>query len=117
LIPWYAGLSWAISGNFSGYSPHGNGAAVDEDPADGRPVAREPLGRRLPNQIRAVVERPAEVRRRKGVVDEQRDAVVVGDIRDPPDVGGDQGGVPDRLDVDVSGVLVDGVGLCMLAIV
>jgi len=106
LIPWYAGLSWAISGNFSGLAPR-EGAAVDQDPADGGAVAGEPLGRRLPDEVGAVVERAAEVRGRERVVDEQRDAVVVGDVGDPLDVGRDQGRVPDGFEVDVGGVFVD----------
>jgi len=36
-------------------------AAVDDDAADGRPVARDPLRRRLPNDVGAVLERPTEV--------------------------------------------------------
>jgi len=36
-------------------------AAVDEDAADGGAVAREPLRRRLPDEVGAVVERAAEV--------------------------------------------------------
>jgi len=58
-----------------------------------------------------VFERAAEVRRRERIVDEQRHAVVVGDVRDALDVGRDQRGVPDRLEVDVRGVLVDGLGV------
>jgi hypothetical protein len=86
-------------------------AAVDEDAADGGSVAGEPLGRRLPDEICAVVDRPAERGRRERVVDEHGRAVFVSDLGDPLDVGGDERRVTDRLEVDVGGVFVYRLGV------
>ena len=63
-----------------------NRAAVDDEPGDGRAVAAEVLGGRVDDDVGAELERPDEVRRRDGVVDDQRDAVAVRDRGDGLDV-------------------------------
>ncbi len=58
------------------------GAAVDQGPGDGDAVAAQELGRRVHDDVGAVLERPAQVGRGEGVVDHQRDRRVVGDLGD-----------------------------------
>ena len=72
-------------------------AAVDQDAADRDAVAAQPLGRRMQHEVGAVLERPAEAGRGEGVVDQERQAVVVrdrGDLRDVQDL---EAGIADRL--------------------
>ena len=57
-------------------------AGVDDGAPHGGPVAGQELGRRMHDQGRTVVDRPAEVGRRHGVVDDQRDPGVFRDGRD-----------------------------------
>ena len=54
-------------------------------PIDGA-VAADILGQRMHDDVGAEVERPAQVGRRHGVVDDQRHAVLVGDLRQLLDV-------------------------------
>ena len=58
-----------------------NVAAVDDDAADRRAVAAEVLRRRVHDDVGAVLERPDQVRGRDRVVDDQRHACVVRDVR------------------------------------
>ena len=60
--------------------------AVDDDTADGGAVAADELRRRVHGDVRSVEERLAQVRRGHGVVDHERDAVLVGDRRDSLEV-------------------------------
>ncbi len=85
--------------------------AVDKHAADGgaRPV--EPLSRRLPDDVRAVFDGAAEIRSGERVVDEEGDAVVVGDFGEALEVRCDQRRVADGLTVDVGRVLVDSLGV------
>ena len=56
-------------------------AAVDDDAADGGAVAAHELGERMHDDIRAVIERAGDVGRSEGVIDDQRNAVLVRDFR------------------------------------
>src|SRR3546814_18049084 len=49
-------------------------AGVDDDAADRRTVARQELGRRMNDDVGAVLDRPAEPGRCQGVVDDQGNA-------------------------------------------
>jgi hypothetical protein len=60
------------------------GPAVDQYTADGSAVTAEELGRRVVDEIRAMLEGLEQVRRRKGRIDQQRYAVL---MRDPGDRG------------------------------
>ena len=58
-------------------------ARVDDDAADRGAVAADPLRGRVDHDVRAVLDRPAEVAARaERVVDDQRDAVPVRDVRE-----------------------------------
>ena len=57
-------------------------AAVDQHAADGDAMAAQPLGRRMHDDIGAVLERPAQVGRGEGVVDHQRQPGRVRDLGD-----------------------------------
>ena len=84
--------------------------AVHDDAADGRPVAADPLRGGVDDDVGAVLDRPAEERRGEGVVDDERDAGRVGDLREGLEVGDVELRVSDRLDVDGARRVVDGGG-------
>ncbi len=60
------------------------------------------------HERRPHVDRPAEPRGRRGVVDDERDASVVGDARERGDVGDVAARIGDRFTEDRPGVAVDG---------
>ena len=82
-------------------------AAVDDDAAERRTVAADELGGAVQHNIRAVLQRADKERRSERVVDHQRDAVRVGEIRECLDVGNVAVGVAQRLDVERLGVRPD----------
>lgn len=82
-------------------------AAVDEDAADGDAVAADPLGDRVHHDVRAKLDRAGEVRRRKCVVDQQRNAGVVRDLRDSGNVEHFKTGIADGLADHELGVWLD----------
>ena len=61
-------------------------AAIDDDAADRGAVAAEELRGRVDHDIRAVFDGAAEVRRRHGVVDDQRHAGFMRDLGDSFDI-------------------------------
>ena len=83
-------------------------ARIDHHAARHRAVAGEVLGQRMDDQRRAVLDRAAEVWRGRGIVDDQRQARVVGDPRDHVEVGDVAAGVGDALAEDRAGIVVDG---------
>ena len=85
----------------------GEVAGVDEQAADTVAVPAEILGERVHDDVGAVVERPAQVGRGDRVVDDQRDAVPVGDIGQRRDIGDVAQWIADRLAVDRPRVRVD----------
>ena len=91
-----AGVGLGHGREFAGCLPV-EAAAVDQDAADRDAMAAEPLGRRMQDQIGAALERAAEVGRREGVVDQERQAMVVRDRGDPRDVEHLEAGIADRL--------------------
>src|SRR5499427_8845290 len=83
------------------------GAAVDDQAADRVAVAAEEFGQRVHHDVGAVVDRLAQVRRRQGVVDDQRHAGAARDVGDRLDVGDDAARIGDRLDEDRLGLRAD----------
>ena len=70
-------------------------------------MAADELGGRVDNDVRAVLDRTDQVRSAEGVVDDQRDVVLVGNLGDGVDVGNVRVGVTQRLQIDGAGVLLD----------
>ena len=77
-----AGIGLGQLRKFSGPAPV-EPAAVDDDAADRDAMAADPFGRRIHHDVGAELDRPAEIGRRKGVVDQQRDFCVMRDLRRP----------------------------------
>ncbi len=77
--------------------------AARHDPGDDVAVAGQELGRRFDDEIRAELERPADVRRGERVVDDVGRAVLVGEAGDRRVVGHDGRRVGDGLGVDDAG--------------
>ena len=69
-------------------------ARFDQDAAHRRAVAAEVLGERMHDDVGAVLERPAQVRRCQRVVDHERDAGAVRDVGERCDVGTLSCGLP-----------------------
>ena len=63
-------------------------------------MAREELGGRVHDDIGAVLDRPAEVRRSERVVDDQRQTRLMRDIGDALDIDDDAPGIGEVLDED-----------------
>ena len=84
-------------------------AAIDEDTAERRAVAADELRGRVDDDVGAVLERAQLIRRRKRAVDDERDLVLVRDIGDSLDVDEVGVRVADRLDVDGTRILLDGL--------
>ena len=94
-----AGIRLGQRGKFSGalarFSPV-EPPAVDEQPADDHAVTGEKFRRRVINEVGAVLERPHQVRRRECRVDEQRQAVLVRELRHARDIEHLEPGVAQR---------------------
>ena len=82
-------------------------AAVDDDAADRRAVTADELRGRVHDDVGTVPQRLDEVRARERVVDHERDAVVVRDLRDAFEVEDVALGVADALAVERLGVRAD----------
>ena len=83
-------------------------ARIDDDAADGVAVPADIFGERVHDDVGAEVEGAAQIRRRHGVVDDQRHAVPVGDLGQPLDVDDIARRVADRFAEHRLGPLVDG---------
>ncbi len=73
---------------------------IDQHAADRDAVAAEPLGRRVHDDVAAVLDRAEQRRRGEGVVDHQRQLRLVGDRGDRRDVHHLEAGIAERLAVD-----------------
>ena len=82
-------------------------AAVHDDAAERRTVPADELGRAVHDDIRAVLDGADQIRRTEGVVDDERNAVRVGDGGERVDVGDVAVRVAERLDVECLGVGTD----------
>ena len=80
------------------------GAGVDDHAADRVAVAAEKFRQRMHDDVGAIVDRLAQIRRRQRVVDDQRHAGALGDLGDRLDVGDDAARIGDRLDEDRLGL-------------
>lgn len=72
-------------------------AAIDNDAADRGAVAAEPLGGRVHHDVGAEFDRPAEIRRREGVVDQQWNFCFMRDLCNLRDVQHLEAGIADGL--------------------
>ena len=81
-------------------------ARVDNHAAGDRTVAGQVFGHRMHHQCRAMFDRAAEVRRGRGVINDQRQANLVGNGRDRRQVGHIAAGVRDRFTENRAGVVI-----------
>ncbi len=82
-------------------------AAVDDDAAHRVAVAADELCQRVDDDVGAVFDRAHEVGRRQRVVDDQRQAVLVGEIGERLDVDELAARIGEALDEDELGLAVD----------
>ena len=79
-------------------------AGIDECAANHEAMPTDPLGQRMQDDIRAPFDRPAEIGRGESVVDQQRNAGVVSDLRDDRYVQHLEAGIADGLADEESGL-------------
>ena len=82
-------------------------AGFNNDAAQGRSVAADKLGGGMHHDIRAVLNRPDQIRRTEGVVNHQRKPVPVGNLRNRVNVRNVAVRIPQRLQVNRPGILPD----------
>ena len=73
---------------------------LDHDAAERVSMARQELRGRMNDDVGAVLDRPAQIRGRQRVVDDQRNARLMGDVGDALDVHDNAAGVGEVLDED-----------------
>ena len=103
--------SWGSARRCGAYLPAGlpvEGAAVHDDAAQAGAVAADELGGGVDHDVCAVLDGPDQIGGAEGVVDDQGQAVLVGDGGDGVDVGDVAVGVAQGLQVDCLGVVLDG---------
>ena len=83
-------------------------AGVNDDAAQRGAVAADELGGRMDNDVGTMLDRADQVGRAEGVVDDQRDAVLVGDSGNGVNVGDVGVGVAKRFNIDSAGVVLNG---------
>ena len=86
----------------------GKAAAIHDHAADRRAVSADELGGRMHHDVGAVLDGPAEIGRGEGVVDDQRQVVLVRDRGDGGDVEHVHARVADGLAVEHAGARRDG---------
>ncbi len=91
-----AGIGFGQHRKFAGRAPV-EPAAVDDHAADRDAVAADPFGGRIHHDVGAEFDRPAEIRRGEGVVDQQRDLCVMRDCRDGRNIQHFKSGIADGL--------------------
>ena len=82
-------------------------AAIDDDAAETVAVSAKILGERMHDDVGAMLDGAAQIGRSDGIVDDQRNAVRVGDVRQTADVGDIAARVADRLAEHGFGFFVD----------
>ena len=108
--PWYAGSGIHVEVPEARLAGPVEGPAVDDHAADGRPVPADPLGRRVDDDVRPVLDRPEEERRARRCCRRRRERPGrVRHVGDGAEVRHVQPRVADRLHVDRLRRLVDGV--------
>ena len=83
------------------------GAAIDDGAADRIAVAADEFGQRMHDDIGAVFDRPHQIGRGQRVVDDQRQAMLAGDVADLLDVDEDAARIGETFDEDRLGLVVD----------
>ena len=83
------------------------GAGIDDEAADRIAVAAEKFGQRMHDDVGAVIDRLAQIRRSQRVVDDVGHAGALGDLRHRRHVGDDAAGIGDRLGEDRLGLRRD----------
>ena len=72
-------------------------------------MTADPLGRRFNNDVSAMFDRPGDVAAStESVVNDQRDAILVGDVGDLLEVGHGETRITQRLDIERLGVGING---------
>ena len=71
-------------------------------------MATDELGGGVNDYVSAVLNGTDQIGRAEGVVDDQRQAVLMGDLGDGVDIGDIRVGVAQRLDIDGLGVVLNG---------
>ena len=80
-----AGIGFGQHREFAGGAPV-EAAAVDDHAADRNAVPAEPFGGRVHDDVGAMLDRAAEIGRGKGVVDQERNAGRMRDLRNPGNI-------------------------------
>ena len=83
-------------------------AGVDNDAADGGAVAAEKLGGGIDHDIGSPLDGADKRRARRGVVDDQREPVLMGDGGQLRDVDNVELGIADGFGIDGAGLVIDG---------
>lgn len=82
--------------------------AVDDHTAQRGAVAADKLGCGVDDDVGTMLQRTEQIRGAEGVVDDNRQAMLLGDLGDGVDVGDVGVGVTERLEIDDRGVVLDG---------
>ena len=88
----------------------GEPAAVHDDSAESRPVPSHELGQRMHNDIRAVLDRPQQDRRRDRVINDQWHAMLVGHVRERFDIADIPRRIADTFAIDRPCLVIDQPG-------
>ena len=107
------GLVWGDEVGEDGLAVAGDGpverAAVDNRAADGRAIAGVELGGGNHDDVRAEVQRPGEGGGGDGVIHDERDLVIVGDLGDGRDIKDIGHGVAEGLAIECLGIWLNGI--------
>ncbi|MGY3354738.1 hypothetical protein ACVWZK_001401 [Bradyrhizobium sp. GM0.4] len=101
------GIRLVVTGEAVGVLGPGEISGVDDGAAERGAVTAQKLGQRMHGDVGAVIERLEQDGRCNGIVDDQRHAVGVGDLRQCFDVADIAGGIADGFGEHGAGVLVD----------
>ena len=82
--------------------------AVDDHTAQRSAVTADELGCGVDDDVGTMLQRTEQIRGAEGVVDDNRQTVLLGDLGDSVDVGDVGVGVAERLEIDDRGVVLDG---------
>ncbi|MGY4242705.1 hypothetical protein ACVIIZ_004113 [Bradyrhizobium sp. USDA 4523] len=101
-----AGIGLGELREFAGGAPV-EPPAIDDHAADRDAMAAHPLGRRVHRDVGAELDRLAEIGRREGVVDQQRNLRVMRDLSHRGDIEYFEAGIADGLADHEAGVRLD----------
>ena len=80
---------------------------IDDHSSDAGSVSADPLGKRVDHDVRAVLDRTQQRRRREGRVDDQRQVMLLRNRRVTFDVGDVERRVADGFDIERTGLFID----------